>query len=158
MPTRCCRYCRNSFQTAKTHPAQSVCSRPDCQQRRRAEYRRSKLAADPDYAEHCRQSARQWRKLHPDYWSQYRHAHPTSVERNRQQQQARDRKRHLQLLANNTLAADLKPCPAKVWLVGSTFDRLANNTLASAQLWILEALPPRVAAIAPLANNTALDC
>jgi hypothetical protein len=158
LPTRCCRYCRDSFQPAKTHPEQTVCSRPECQRQRRCDYRRAKLAADPDYAERCRQSARQWRKQHADYWPQYRQANPAAVERNREQQQARDRKRHLQQLANNTLARDLKPCPAKVWLVGPNLDQLANNTLAGAQLWILEALPRRSAAAVPLANNTALDC
>ena len=35
------------------------------------------------------------RKQHPDYWKQYRQAHPSSVERNRQQQRLRDRKQRV---------------------------------------------------------------
>ena len=156
MMPRHCRYCQVPFQPSKCHPQQSVCSRTECQRQRNADYRRAKLAADSAYAEKCRESARHWRKQHPSYWRQYRESHPSAVERNRQPQTARDRKRYLQALANNTLASDLKPCPAKVWLVGHQLHELANNTLAPAQLWILEALPRQPPQTARLANNTAL--
>jgi hypothetical protein len=135
-----------------------VCSRPECQRQRRADYRRQKLANDSAYAEKCRQSARQWRKQHPEYWDQYRQTHPDSVDRNRGQQQARDSKRHVTNLANNTLASDVKRCPGTVWLMGAGLRDLANNTLAPAQLWILEVLPRRLPVADPLANNTALAC
>jgi hypothetical protein len=156
LPPRRCPYCQQSFQPSRCHPDQLICSRPECQRLRRADYRRQKLASDSDYAERCRQSARQWRKEHPEYWDRYRQSHPESVVRNREQQQARDCKRHLANLANNTLASDLKRCPGTVWLMGSGLHELANNTLAPAQLWILEALPRRPPSAAPLANNTAL--
>lgn len=155
MPRRC-RYCQQPFQPSKTHPQQLVCGRRECQRQRQADYRRAKLAADPGYAEKCRESARHWRKEHPSYWRQYRESHPAAVERNRDQQTARDRKQRLTTLANNTLVSDLKLCPATVWLVGRQLHELANNTSAPAQLWILEALPRSVSAAAPLANNTAL--
>lgn len=156
MSPRNCRYCQQSFQPSKCHPAQLVCSGLECQRQRRADYRRGKLAHDPAYAEKCRESARKWRKLHPDYWPAYRQAHPISMTRNREQQSARDRKQHLQTLANNTLASELRPCPATVWLMGSEWRALANNTSAPSQLWILQALPQRPPGPAALANNTAL--
>ena len=158
MPMRRCPYCQSNFESTKTHPSQQVCSQPQCQRQRRADYRRRKLNSDPAYAEGCRQSARQWRKQHSNYWSEYRRAHPESSRRNRQQQQNRDQKRHLLRLANNTLASNLRPCPATVWLLGTGFDHLANNTPAPAQLWVLEALPPRAPVASCLANNIALDC
>ena len=158
MLARRCRYCQQCFQPSQSHPDQVVCSRPECQRHRRADYRRHKLASDPVYAEKCRQSARQWRKQHPDYWDQYRQAHPDSVDRNRDQQQGRDRKRHLTNLANNTPASELRRCPGTVWLLGAGLHDLANNTLAPAQLWILEALPRQAPVLSALANNTALVC
>lgn len=156
MLPRRCPYCQQSFQSSRSHPNQLVCSQLECQKLRRIDYRRQKLADDPAYAEKCRQSARHWRKEHPEYWDQYRKSHPASAARNRTQQQGRDCKRRLTNLANNTLASELKRCPGTVWLVGPGLCHLANNTLAPAQLWILEALPPRFRAAAPLANNTAL--
>ena len=158
MPPRSCPYCLQSFQPSKCHPGQVVCSRAECQRQRRTDYRRRKLANDPTYAETCRESARQWRKQRPGYWEEYRQAHPLSAERNRDRQRARDRKRRLINLANNTLASNLKPCPATVWVIGTELHDLANNTSAPAQLWLLEGHPRRPAATANLANNTALAC
>jgi hypothetical protein len=158
LPPRCCPYCLQSFEPSKCHPEQIVCSRAECQLQRRTHYRRRKLADDPAYAEKCRESARQWRKQRSGYWQEYRQAHPLSTVRNRDQQRARDRKRHLINLANNTLASNLRSCPATVWLLGNELRDLANNTSAPAQLWVLEAHPRRPPATVNLANNTALAC
>jgi len=156
MIERRCPYCLKAFSPSPYQLTQTVCGNPKCQQQRRSNYRRTKLAGDSNYREACRQSARQWRKQHPDYWKQYRQAHPASVERNRQQQNARDRKQHLQKLANNISASDLKPCPATVWVLGSALSELANNTSAPTQVWVLEALLPPPPPAGRLANNIPL--
>jgi hypothetical protein len=78
------------------------------------------------------------------------------VERNRQQQKARERKQHLKTLANNIPASDLKLCPATVWVRGPELHELANNTSAPAQIWILEAVAPPCLAAGALANNIPL--
>lgn len=96
------------------------------------------------------------RKQHPGYWRDYRENHPDTVAQNRERQNSRDRKRRLKTLANNTLASDLNPCPATVWVLGPGWPNLANNTLAQAQVWILQALPSRIPARTALANNTPL--
>jgi hypothetical protein len=151
-----CPYCHKSFIASRCQPSQTVCGQVECQRRRRSNYRRKKVASDPKYREACRQSARQWRKEHPDYWKQYRHAHPESIERNRQQQKSRDCKQRLKTLANNIPASSLKLCPATVLVLGPQLHALANNTSAPVQLWILEAVPPLNQAACNLANNTPL--
>jgi hypothetical protein len=156
MVERRCPYCHQLFSPAKCQPKQAVCSAPECQCRRCADYRRARLAGQEDYREACRQSARQWRKQHPDYWTEYRSAHPDSADRNRQMQRSRDRKRRLKSLANNTPASELIPCPATIWLLGPGLRSLANNTSAATQLWVLEGLSPSTGATGQLANNTAL--
>ena len=156
MIERRCPYCHQSFVASRCQPAQTVCSQPGCQRQRRVSYRRKKIAVDPNYAEACRQSARQWRKQHPDYWNQYRQTHPASVERNGQQQKSRDRKRRLQTLANNISASGLKLCPATVLVLGPELHALANNTAAPVQVWVLEAVRPANQATAHLANNISL--
>ena len=142
MGERRCRYCQQIFQPSKFQPRQTVCGGADCQRRRRADYHRAKIAADPEYREVCRDSPRKWRTRNPDYWKQYRQKNSASAEQNRQQQQLRDRKRSLRNLANNTSALDLKHRAAQVWLVGAGAVDLANNNSASAQIWVIEALPP----------------
>ena len=83
------------------------------------------------------------RARNPEYWRRRRESNPVIAERNRQQQQVRDQKRRLRDLANNNSAFDLKRSAAQVWLVGVGLEDLANNNLAPAQVWVLEALPPR---------------
>jgi hypothetical protein len=142
MDERRCRYCQKSFQPSKFQPHQQVCSTPDCQRRRRSEYHKQKIAADPEYREVCRDSSRKWRARNPDYWKQYREKHPGAGEHNRQQQKVRDRKRQLRHLVNNTSALDLKHSAAQIWLLGPAATQLANNNSAPAQVWVIEALPP----------------
>jgi hypothetical protein len=94
-----------------------VCSESDCQRRRRSDGHRRKIASDPEYRQVCQDSSRKWRTRNPEYWRRRRESNPAIVERNRQQQRVRDHKRRLRDLANNN------PAPA--------------------QIWVLEALPPR---------------
>ena len=142
MRERLCRYCQKSFQPSKFQPRQMVCGESVCQRKRRTEYHWRKIATDPEYREVCRDSPRKWRDRHPDYWKQYRAAHPNAADRNRQQQKLRDRRQHLRKLANNTSARDLKHSAAEVWLVGAGAEFLANNNSAPGQVWVIEALAP----------------
>ena len=145
MSERRCPYCQQIFQPSRFQRRQTVCSEGDCQRRRRADDHRARIAADPEYREVCRDSPRKWRSRNPDYWRQYRKKNPASADRNREQQQLRDRKRRLCDLANNTSALDLKHSAAQIWLVGPAATHLANNNSARAQVWVIEALPPRTA-------------
>ena len=141
MSNRPCRYCKQLFQLSRYHSHQFVCSRPDCQRQRRRDYHRRKLHVDPEYHQVCRDSQEKWRRLNPEYPRQYRESHPTSVERNRQAQRQRDRRRQLRNLVKNNLAFDLKHSAAEVWLVGPQAEVLAKNNLAFSQVLILPAVP-----------------
>lgn len=143
MVERRCPCCERSFQPSKYQPEQSVCSDSGCQRRRRADYHRQKIAADPEYRQVCLDSPQKWRAWNPDYWRRYREQHPAVVERNRQQQHVRDQKQRLRDLANNNSAFDLKHSAAEIWLLGAGLQNLANNNSVPAQVWILESLPPR---------------
>jgi len=143
MVERRCRFCEQPFLPSKYQAGQLVCGSPECQRRRRAEYHRQKIAADPEYRQVCRDSPQKWRSRHPDYWRRYREQHPAAAERNRQRQHVRDQKRRLRNLANNNSVFDLKHSAAGVWVLGQSLLDLANNNSAPAQVWVLKALPPR---------------
>jgi hypothetical protein len=126
-----------------------VCSRPECQRRRRGEYHRKKLASDAEYHQVALESQKQWRDEHPDYQKQHRRQNPQAVESNRQRQRQRDQKRRLRrrLLDKNNLALDLKHSVSEVWLLGPKLCDLDKNNLALAQVLILQSLslsPTRV--------------
>ena len=138
MVPRYCRFCQKQFEPSRFHPEQTVCSDKPCQQQRRDQSRKQKLVRDAEYRQVCCDSARTWRANHPGYWKQYRAANPKAGERNRAQQQQRDLRRRLASLANNNSALDLKSSVAGVWLLGPAAEDLANNNLASAQVFILQ--------------------
>jgi hypothetical protein len=98
------------------------------------------METDPEYRQVCLDSPRKWRAGHPDYWRGYRAAHPHAVERNRRQQRYRDQARRLAHLANNNLAFDLKRSAAEIYWVGPAAADLANNNVASSQVFVLEAV------------------
>ena len=142
----CCLYCRCSFLRSPYRPQQAVCSRPECQRRRRADYHRKKLEGDPEYRQIAHDSQKKWREAHPDYLSHYRAQHPEAVERNRERQQRRDQKRRIRRLEKNNLALDLKRSAAEVWMVGPRVAHLEKNNLASAQVFIFGQLGDRAGA------------
>jgi hypothetical protein len=119
---------------------------PDCQRRHRRDYHRRKIETDPVYHQVCRDSQQKWRARHPDYQRQYRQTHPESVERNRQAQCRRDRRRRLQNLVKNNLAFDLKHSATEVWLLEPDTRHLAKNNLAFSQVLILQTIPSGLAA------------
>ncbi len=135
-----CPYCHHDFTPSPYRPQQRVCSRPKCQQSRKRDYHRRRLASDAEYREVCRDSRRKWRALHTDYQREYRHKHPDYGERNRRQQRRRDQNRHLDHLVKNNLAFDLKRSEHEVWLVAPEAGNLVKNNLASSQLVIFKRL------------------
>jgi hypothetical protein len=154
--SRVCPYCSQPFVPSWFRPAQRVCSQPDCQQRRRRDYHRQKLQADPLYRQVCRDSQQKWRADHPDYPRQYRQAHPDYVHHNRQRQHRRDQHRRLAHLVKNNLAFDLKHSSHEVWLMGPQTTDLVKNNLACSKVLIFETVSGLVPAPEPLAKNIPL--
>jgi hypothetical protein len=136
--SRRCPYCQKLFFASIYRPQQVVCSQPACQQWRRREYHRQKLEKDAVYRQVVRDSQKQWWAEHRDYQSHRRRRRPELMDKNREQQRVRDRKRRLQRLVRNNVAFDLKGSAAEVWLLGPKLDVLDRNNLASAQVLIFQ--------------------
>jgi hypothetical protein len=157
--SRRCRLCQRPFEPSRFHPEQAVCSGEPCQRQRRSQNRGRKLALDAEYRQTCRDSARKWRASHRDYWKQYRAAKPESAQRNRLRQNQRDLRQRLAGLANNNSALNLKSSVAAVWWFGAAggdLPDLANNNLASAQVFILQSPIRKPPTNRRLANNIPL--
>ena len=147
-----CSYCGSSFTPSRYHPQQAVCSAPACQRRRRTEYHRQKLQADPLYRLIVRDSRQKWREAHPDYMRAYRARRQSA--QNDEPMTAQSLIERLACAAKNNLAVELKHCAATVWLLCPQEQRV-ENTLASAQVIVIECLrPPKQKA--PCVKNIAL--
>ena len=147
--THRCPYCQCSFRPSVYRPQQVVCSQPECQRQRRADYHRKKLMTDPEYRQVVRESQKQWWEEHPAYQKQRRQANPKLVENNRQRQRQRDQRRRLQHLVRNNLALNLTSSASEVWLLGPKLHALDKNNLASAQVLILPSVGSAPAAGTP---------
>lgn len=72
---------------------QYYCTRPECQQARKAAWQRMKMKTDPEYRAGQRLSWKKWALNHPGYWKAYRRQNPEKEERNRILQTIRNRRR-----------------------------------------------------------------
>ena len=140
-----CPYCQRTFQPSPYRLQQRVCSQPECQRRRRAEYHRQKIQADPLYAQVVKDSREKWRSEHADYQKIYWQTHSEAAERNRERQRQRDRQRRVTSLVKNNVALDLKRSTAEVWLVGTETADLVKNSVAFSEVLVFQ----RVASSVP---------
>ena len=138
IPTRRCPYCQRTFQPSPYRLDQRVCSQPECQRHRRAEYHRQKIRTDPLYAQVVKDSRKQWRADHADYQKNYWQTHSDAAERNRERQRQRDRRGRVSSLVKNNVALDLKRSDAEVWLVGAETADLVKNNVAFSEVLVFQ--------------------
>ena len=142
IPNCRCPYCQHIFQPSPYRVQQRVCSQPECQRRRRADYHRQKIRTDPLYAQVVQDSRKQWRSEHADYQKTYWQTHPEAAERNRQRQRRRDRHDRVTSLVKNNVALDLKHSAAEVWLVGQEAVDLVKNNVAFSEVLVFQRVVP----------------
>ena len=103
--------CRNKdcgvlFVPCRQVPGQEYCSRRECQQARKREWNKKKLASDPDYKEARRAAQQKWKEKNPTYWQEYRARHPDYTRNNRQQQKLRNQNRRKRLPVSKIVKTD----------------------------------------------------
>lgn len=92
-PRHHCKHCGKAFCPRPQNPNQKYCSMAECQKARKREWKRKKLANDPSYRDNQRAANRQWQLRNLDYWRNYRERNQEYVERNREGQKLRNRRR-----------------------------------------------------------------
>jgi len=78
-----CTHCHQFFVPNPRIKNQRYCSEKPCQRARKTLWQRQKLKTDPDYKANQKDCQKQWCENHPDYWRNWRVAHPGYTERNR---------------------------------------------------------------------------
>ena len=83
-----CGVCGESFAPdARTRELQKVCAKATCRRERKRLADAGWRAKNPGYRD--QDKMRRWASGYPDYWRQWRAAHPAYVERNREQTRER---------------------------------------------------------------------
>lgn len=134
MDSRICVACGKAFLPRPQRPDQCFCRAPECQRERKRRWQQVRRAHDPDYRENDSRGARQWRARHPDYWREYRRAHPGYRERNAAQQAERDLRRATRLLANGDVSTPDRPVPSGTYHLRP----VAMGDLANEDVWTVE--------------------
>lgn len=96
---RRCKHCGEPFIPRKNVSCQRYCSKADCQQVRRNQWRKRKLLTDLEYQGNQRDAQKRWRESHKEYWREYRASHPDYVKRNRALQRERNDRRRGSVIA-----------------------------------------------------------
>jgi hypothetical protein len=96
---RRCKHCGDPFTARPNVVHQRYCSKAECQKARKNQWRKGKLATDPDYRLNQCDAQKRWRQKHPEYWMGYRASHPEYAQRNRVLQRERNHKRRGSLIA-----------------------------------------------------------
>lgn len=95
-----CAACNKPFRNRSQCPRQAYCTRTECQRERRRRWQRAKRLSDPDYKYNQKNAQHDWGRRNPNYWRQYREAHPKYCDRNRQKQTVRRRSKVGAVLVN----------------------------------------------------------
>lgn len=90
---RRCACCGCYFRPEPRVKGQRYCGKRRCQQARKNKWQRQKLKIDIDHQSTKQESQQVWLESNEGYWKRYRHKNPNYVERNRQLQRVRDRRR-----------------------------------------------------------------
>lgn len=97
---KCCVHCHQTFFLTR-NPAQQYCAARCCQNARKRVWRKQARLKDPTYDENQRRVNGMWRRRQTDYWRRYRESHPNYMQRNREQQKLRDRRRAQESMLSN---------------------------------------------------------
>jgi hypothetical protein len=143
MKSKRCVVCHQSFQPYPQVPNQSYCSARECQRERRRRWQRDKLQTDSDYRDNQSRAQRAWMDRNPDYWREYREAHPDYVERNRDQQRVRAAPSQNPDVAKMDALAPPPPFPSGIYhLRPADMPYLAKMDACTVKITVLSAICP----------------
>ena len=108
---------------------------------------RKKVTEDPDYREYRQRASQAWHLRNPDYWREYRDAHPEYAERNRNHQRADPHAGD----ASDVAKTYASPPPAGIYRITP----IAAPGLSKSGPWIVEITP--VCADCPCKVNACKD-
>ena len=88
-----CIHCQRYFRPNPRVKEQRYCGQEKCQRARKSRWQREKMARDLDAQASHKRAQGEWAERNPDYWRQYRAAHPEYRARNHLLQKERDARR-----------------------------------------------------------------
>lgn len=129
-----CIACKKKFTGYPQVPDQRYCSQINCQRERRRKTQQTKIRQDPDYRDNQLRAQKAWSKKNVSYWRNYRKTHPNYVERNKQLQRDRNKKRKDGLIANMNFKMKKNTVLSGIYTLTPT----TKSEIAKMGSWIVE--------------------
>ena len=137
---RRCAACGNPFHPRSQIPNQRFCSAAACQRTRRRRWQVQRLRSDADYRDNQARAKASWRGRHPDYWRQYRAAHPAYRERNCVMQRKRNEQQRSSPVAIMDASQPLRPLASGFYVLHRAAQRgIAKMNACTVHIAVLSA-------------------
>jgi hypothetical protein len=134
MQSKACAGCGKAFHPRAQSPKQSYCASPACQRERRRRWQLQRRHSDPAYRDNQSRAQQSWAERHPQYWGQYRQAHPQYTEHNRLRQRERDARQRQRLLAKMDVKTRESGVPSGTYRLSP----IGREDLAKMDAWTVE--------------------
>lgn len=116
MKKRKCPYCKRTF---RPHPRvgsrQKTCGSPTCKKSRKVQTDAHWRRQNPDCCQDDYERVKEWLAQHPGYLKQYRQTHPEYVQKNREAQKHRDRRKRIHLDIQAQIKNQLPEITEQLW-------------------------------------------
>jgi hypothetical protein len=131
--TRLCLACGSAFVPLQHVPRQRYCSLIACQRARRRDWQSRRLHIDSDYRDNQARAQAKWRAGHPEYWREYREAHPAYRERNRSMQRLRNARRGFRPVAKMDVITLPRPLDSGS---GNYIQKSSRKQRRKSRIWV----------------------
>ncbi len=116
MKRKKCPYCRTSFvANPRVKQRQKTCGKPACKKALKAENNVRWRQENPHCCYHDYPRVKEWLDQHPGYLKGFRQSHPQYVQKNRQAQRLRDRRKKLHLDIQAQIKDQLPEITEQLW-------------------------------------------
>jgi len=111
-----CPYCKTQFTPhPKVGKRQKICGEPACKSALKADNNRKWRERNPDCHQNDYPRVKDWLEQKPGYLKSYRESHPEYVEKNRNAQRVRDRRKKLNLDIQAQLKRQVPEITNQLW-------------------------------------------
>jgi hypothetical protein len=142
MERKPCAACGRKFRPRPQRPDQAYCPAEDCQRERRRLWQKAKRREDPDYRDNQAKAQQAWSRRNPDYWRDYRSAHPEYVSRNRAQQNARNGRRLDGVIAKMDVSTGKASLLSGIYRLLPMTPEIAKMDVCTVEITVLSSTSP----------------
>ncbi len=159
-----CPCCKSPFTPhPKVGQRQIICGKPACKAALKSDNNRKWRQRNPEHYRNDYDRVKDWLELKPEYLKEYRKKHPEYVEKNREAQRVRDRRKKLYLDIRAQLKGQIPEITNELW-ESSNLDIQAQLDIQHIEITFLLSMLPcldiqfQLDRAFPVGENVSISC